>query len=350
MRDYINGKEVHLFYKPMFNEVQKNIWYNSGTSKSYTIGDNIPSKTMYYILPKDFLILNYNVDYNKIDFHIIENHKIFKTININDIDDSFFSKYKTVFDSKGYKLNIKRKQDCIDFIYDTENKFSFEIERQKEISDIIYNILDPLYVFKGYLIDILNELTNTNNANIYPNQIRDFLNKHSDIEADIYELFNINSMDSLYEKLFKGNIENLSMAINYTSEKIELYNKKVDRLNNLSSLTTDELVSNYNLKWHKKDNFSKEKTLGELLFCFIYASVNRNDEVDDFLGDPFEKYLSIKNTLKSYLLEHPAILKSYCKWQELDSLMLEEIYSLCEFVITSKDEDYLNNLPTHLIF
>lgn len=350
MYDYINGDQVKIFYTPIFDEVKRNTWHSGGRLKSYNTGDTVPIKTLYYKLPKDFLILSDDLDYNNIQIHVIEDSKVVETTKLNDLDDSFFNKYETVLNCRGISINIKSKQDCIDYIEATENKFKDISKNGIEVSNIIKTNLHPLCTLKRHLlgknlqkkeIPIEQKLKNIENT----------LNQNLNLKTNILNLFNLKSIEELTGLFTKGN-ESLEYTqdtmLKYIDSKVDFYNSKINELNEENKPTFEEIIKKYNKRWIKEDKYEKEALLGEFIDCFIYSYMSKDDEINSFLGDPFEKYLILKSTIKDLLEENPRLVESYCTWQEFNEEEKETIKSLSYFILKSDDKDECKDIISNI--
>lgn len=341
MYDYINGDQVKLFYIPIFDEVKKDTWHSGGTLHSFATGDIIPSKTLYYKLPKDFLILKEDSDYNQIEVHIIEDSKVMDTVNIHSLDDSFFSRYSSVLNHKGTSIKIKSKEDCVEYIKDSSKKFHNINKARAEISDIINNELNPLYTIQRYLLEPYIQ-----GSNISPYQkaknIKNTLSRYTKLKLEIFKLLNIASLEELKQLLTEDidcSKKTEDIILNYVRPKIDHFNFQVQELNKKNKPSFEEIIEKYNDKWINENKYKKEIFFGELLYCFQYAYSEKDDKVDDFLGDPFEKYLALKNTIKDLLTQNPGLIESYSKWQEFNKEEESLIKDLSDFLLNSKDGD-----------
>lgn len=106
MYDYINGEQVKCFYTPLFyaDDLEPNnyIYHSGGSLTGFNTGDLVPTETMYYKYPKDFIIYDFRND----DFvHIIKDNKVYDTVKINTLDKKYFS-FKFI-DYFGRTLNLK---------------------------------------------------------------------------------------------------------------------------------------------------------------------------------------------------------------------------------------------------
>lgn len=341
MYDYINGDQVKLFYIPIFDEVKKNTWHSGGTLHSFSTGDIIPSKTLYYKLPKDFLILKEDSDYSQIEVHIIEDSKVIDTVNIHSLDDSFFSRYGVVLNHKGTSIKIKSKEDCVEYIKDSSKKFDDINKARAEISDIINDELNPLYTIQRHLLE-----SYIKESNISPYQkaknIENTLNRYTKLKLEIFKLLNIGSLEELKQLLTKDIDSSKQIEdtiLNYVRPKIDHFNSKVQELNKKCKPSFEEIIEKYNEKWINENKYKEEAFFGELLYCLQYAYSEKDDKIDDFLGDPFEKYLALKNTLKDLLLQNSGLIESYSKWQEFNNEEYSIVKGLSSFILNSSDND-----------
>lgn len=339
--DYINGIPVKFFYTPIFNEYKKDVWHGDGSNTYYDTGDMIPTKTLYYNLPQNFLILSQNIENNNIEIHIIEDSRVLDTISINRLGDSFFSADRVIFNTYGEQIKIKSVSDCKNYIYESNNKFEELNKINDKISDLFNNILQPLYDLKIIFLSIFSDKKNSNYS-LKVQDLENILNKNEKIKKDILDILNIKDSSDLSDYIFKIKDNNPVLAdklLKYIDYEIDINNTNFNELQNKNKPSVDDILKTYNQKWIIQNKFKKESHLGKLIDCFIHYYSSRYDKVDDFLGNPFEKYLILKNTIKDLLIKNPTLIASYGAWINLDEEKTDLIYSLCNFILKSNDED-----------
>lgn len=330
----INKQNIKPLYTPIFNYSKREIWHST-THNEYKVGDIVIPQTLYYILPKKFFILHQHSP-NNIELYLIEDSKVIKTLNLNTLDDSFFNAKPTIINNNGDFLNIHSVDNCKRYIYETNNKFE-ELKRvNNTIAELLNNVLTPLYNFK---LDIIHVFTQENNRSL-TNDIYEILNKNKQIQKDILKIFNLKDTSNLINLLTKDNSkQSYNKIIDYINSEIDINNIKFNELQKTKKPSIEDIVADYNKKWLLENTLKKESLFGELIDCFILHYSSRYDKVDDFLGDPFERYITLKNTIKELLLQNPTLTNSYLSWINLNDTEKAILLSLCDFILESKDND-----------
>lgn len=346
MNNFTTIKQEKAFYIPIFDEVKRNVWRSNNIFETLKKGDLIINKTLYYKLPKNFLILQEEHDLDNVKLHIIEDSKIIDTVSINNLDDSFFIENYIVFDKNGISIKIKSKSDCINYV----KEYYVELYKLKKVrlkvSDVINNELSPLFTIQE---NLLNEyLPNKNiNSKLKIKNIENILNKYTDLKNEIFTLLEIKSITELQSLLSEDSTsykKTENTILSYINERTDNLIISIKTLNDENNLDLEEVIKNHNDKWVNASEYEQESFLGELLECFIQAYLNKDDELDDFFGDPLEKYINLKTTIKELINEDLNLIESYCKWQEFNQNDEVFIKDLFDFILKSNNEDNYEKL------
>lgn len=118
LNDYLNDKPIKCFYDISFNKTihdinnnKSGVNYVQNESRSFKIGDILPTKSSYYYYPDNFYIYDYTSDEHIL--HIIEDniYKGYKTVD--DIEIDYDNSY--IVNMNGLEiLDIKSKSDFYD--------------------------------------------------------------------------------------------------------------------------------------------------------------------------------------------------------------------------------------------
>ena len=203
MYDYINGKQVKCFYTPLFYvddlEPNKYIYHSGGSLTGFNNRDLVPTETMYYKYPKDFIIYDFRND----DFvHVIKDNKVYDTIKINSLTKEYFN--LKFIDYFGRTLNIKNfkdmkliqedfnklfnsKKDLIKNIKENQNKKNKLLEKADNLNKEFNN---KWFIYEFSLEKYLGELSecylwlkenNDKDINLCKSLLKDLFLTHKDI-------------------------------------------------------------------------------------------------------------------------------------------------------------------------
>lgn len=115
MYDYLEDEQVKMFYRPIFSnesvEGEIGTWHSGGSLMSYTIGEELPLKTLYYQYPDNFIVFDLQFSVEKL--FIVENGILKDMKPISKLVDGEVE--RPVFNKYGTQLNIESKQDFYDY-------------------------------------------------------------------------------------------------------------------------------------------------------------------------------------------------------------------------------------------
>lgn len=115
--DFINGMQIKCFYLPIFYKEDENyaVFHSGGTLQFFEEGDEVPTQTMYYKYPNNFIIYNYR---SIAPAHLIKDGKVVCTKNIELFTKSDWENVEVVIDYYGNLINVHSTQDCLDLFND----------------------------------------------------------------------------------------------------------------------------------------------------------------------------------------------------------------------------------------
>jgi hypothetical protein len=131
MYDYLGGEQIKIFYHPIFSSKdimtgKPSIWHSGGILADFDENSELPLMTGYYKYPQNFIVFDYNWDYE--DIWIIKNGKFvnfkkYTELTKEDLGDAVFNYY-------GSELNISSLQDFYNI--KKESKEAKELYDNKE--------------------------------------------------------------------------------------------------------------------------------------------------------------------------------------------------------------------------
>ena len=259
MYDSINGEQVKCF--PWAHFYNDDIVYSGGNLDCYGEGEMVPYKNEFYNYGKNFIILDIDefpeTGYNDYDFiiHFIKDGKVVGTY-YDDIDkEILFDKLDSVVSYRGTLLNIRSKDDILNYIND-------------------------LRLYRKNLLKLREHL------------------------------------DELFKKASKCRNE-IAKAKEGSKEKESLKNK-IEKIFDLMKEERERIKSDEDAlldtmqKWYTDISDIEDLiVLGEYLHVYNKIINKRNSaEVDDL-----EK---VKNNITSLLANDNTLYQRYVKWQESD--------------------------------
>lgn len=305
MYDCLNGEQVKCFYKPIFSkeENQGVLWHSGGNSIYYGDNASLPIKTLYYNYSKNFLI--YDEDCKLV--HIVKDGKLHKTDKLYYLTDREFNFFKKVINTYGDELKI---ESLTDFSRYNEEK----INMKKDI-DQLYKKINPtsdviLQLFKfekgqNCDIDFLLSILNKSEAQ----ELIDNINKLS-----IAKSFSNPIELELLKKEVPRDILVDSLK-NITSEVLKRLSNKDAEERKVYGEYRKNILLNFKSKW-VCENFSKEKLLGEYIYCINFLSYYQDDDNSSLHNK--EKYLLCKEELIKFIDENPGLVNKYIDWIKPD--------------------------------
>lgn len=326
--DYINGEQVKCFYRPIFS-VDEGIWHSGGHMTDYLDGDEVPTKTMHYKYPDNFMILDYKKYENSCYIHIIKDKKIFKTCNLNNISNNDFKDNNLVVDYYGTSiLKINSTEDINCYIKESRNLN----EKIKELNKDAHNT--HAIFFKCFrLIQSLDEIEE-------PSKVLDLISEDNFklVKSILYKK-NITSFLQ-----FKNKKEELLTDIQYLEELKplfkEAFEKEFHRLNKEHESKKSiayKLIQPYEEqhinKWYSKDIHALEKEFGEYLDCIIYLF--KEKDRDSSILDNMGRYIACKKEFLNFIEKNIGIKERYIKWSELNKEDVQTLENTLNLVLYS---------------
>lgn len=345
--DYINGEQVKVFYSPIYDEDSKNTWHSGGRMVGFDNGDEVPLKTLYFKRPSNFMVFDENSYDGKPLLHVIRDGKVYGTFDVENFDDNLFNDNDLVLTYYGQPINIKTSKDCYQYIRDYDTRYEKIREINKEYRDLLDNKLSPLGAIHGELGDneVRNKIRPTKEEKL-PLIIKS-IKKMPDFEKITLDLFKCSSIELLEDllrndnelwELFKNTIQPIAKV---------MFHKTHDQMNVISE-NNKHLIKEVDLqfseKWIPENKFKEEEEFGELLDCLLWAYSSKDDKPLKSLTAPMDRYVSVKNAIKEFILNTPGILDSYSKWQNLSNEEFEWLKAMSDFITNSKDTEFNDEL------
>ena len=271
MYDYLNGEQVKVFYSPIFilegfGDNKPTINHSGGSLRSFTVGDELPIETSYYIYPKDFIIFDYRFseeemkEYSDIEANVmVIKNKFLKAVkwdnklSLRDIGSK-------VVDNYGRTLNVHSLEDFALIKKDFRDLEAKRISEEEE--------LFPNGMF--YTLE--------NNYEEYMSK-RDELNEIRDNTIGEFNRRWINFNENYLEKKFGEYLESitflgLSMADPNPEKDIDGHKKSLKACVNEIKLLIEkdaDIVSKY-VKWQNKDEVTSHLVLSSIKLAEKFMS------------------------------------------------------------------------------
>lgn len=345
--DYINGEQVKVFFHPIYEERTKSTWHSGGSLNNFYNGDSVILKTLYYKRPKNFIVLDENDHEKNPLVHIIKNGKIEATTPLRSANNSYFDNNEAILTYNGDRINLKTKEDCLEYIKYLEyweNKYR---EITKEHSDIFNN----RYIPSNWIISHIKPTENINKFRPdrkskldvifkginHIQEIRDCLNNNFESYDKLQAL--LVSDDELWNK-FCDLVYPMAIEIHKASEEL------LDSIAKNNEPLLKELQKEFEDKYKLEDTYLKETQLGEYLECFRYMYKDKSEvRVIKGLPSSEEVYNSLLLAIKDFIQQNNGIVNSYIKWLELDEVQANNIKKIFNGIIENKEDipvNYLN--------
>lgn len=310
--DSINGEQIKCFYTPIFS-TPEGIWYSGGHMIDFIDGDEVPTKSMYYKYPDNFIILDHDTYNTGCCIHIIKDKKVFKTCTLTDISNDYFKDNTLVINRHGTSiLNISSVEDLKLYIKDTNTLFNtihdLETETRNSFDKFLkcFRLIQKFEAMKqdDKILDLID------NDNFY-------------LVEPFFKNRNINTFKELKDKkkeLLLNNelLEDLTLFFKETLNKeFKKLNKEHDDKDSKSKELIKPYKEKHSQKWFLKDEFILEKEFGEYLECITYLFYEKGK---NYAGiDNMERYLSCKEAFDTFIKNNPEIKDKYIAWAELDN-------------------------------
>lgn len=345
--DYINGEQVKAFYSPIYDNDTKGTWHSGGRMVGFDNGDEVPLQTLYYKRPSNFMILDENSQNSTPILHVIKDGKVYGTFNVEDFNDNLFKDNSLVLDYYGRAINIKESKECYEYIKDFDIRYEKIRKINKEHRDLLNNRLSPLGTISGELSN--NSMRNT----IRPTKkeklplILDSIKLMPDFEKTTLDLFNKSSLEDLKNLLMEDDVAWESFKTNIQPIAKKLFDETYALMDEISESTKsakEEVNLEFTRKWIPENQFDKEEQFGEFLDCLLWAYSCKDERPLTNFQAPMDRYISVKNATKEFILNTPNIIDSYSNWQNLSTKEYEWLKSISDFIVNSKDAEYNDKL------
>lgn len=324
--DYINGEQVKCFYIPVFSE-HGGVWHSGGRMISFTDGDEVPVKTMYYKYPDNFMIFDHNSYFGDCYVHIIKDKKVFKTCTVTDMKDEYFVGNELVVSYYGAKIfNIKSVQDMKDYINASLEFNKLRTNLDKDTTKAMDNFMRCFRLTQA--------IENVKDK-------KDALNLITKDNFEVVKLLDMNTFKdiSTFNQL-QDMKENLMLNEDYINEFFkefkELLNKQFYFLEEEHSKKSKQAKKRlkpykeeYDKKWFIEDEFTLEKEFGEYLEVIIPLFEYKDVESDIAIFNNMNRYISCRDRFNAFIKQNDDIKERYIKWANLDQ---EEIQILDEIL------------------
>lgn len=360
--DYINGEQIKIFYHPIFDENSKDTWHSGGSMIDYNTGEQVPIKTLYYNRPKDFLVFDENEYQNNPLLHVIKDGVIFNTISLKDATDDLFINNILVLNYYGYELNIKSKEDCYNFMKESNEYEENYRKINKPTHDLLHKKLKPISWIKTFIKD--SETVNK----IKPTRLKKLdtafegINELPEIQKTLEDNFSFKSLEKFKESLVAddklyNNFVDIILPI--AEEKQKQYNEEYDEIKSKLEPQLEKLRHEYFSKYFPESPYKIEAQLGEYIDCLRYMYHCRDKERPSQLTSNRVRYDALIEAMKDFINKHNNIVDSYIKWLELNDVQAQYIKSICEGIFVNPNdlpaenlqdiyEDFHKNIKTDL--
>lgn len=322
MYDLLNDSTIKCFYSPVCYRFKEDDNYSiykiDGNLKSYKDGDELPLKTLYYKYPSNFVIY----DDDNLCLNIIKDSKLFKSVNVKNLNSNDISNIKFTFNTNGERLSF------INDNFETyKNKLLMYskavIYRKRKIKEIYRNCNKTRKVLLELNIVIRSELNN------YVGII-DFFDEHdyrlvNDYLNSKHISFTLNNK-SLKESKFK--LESI-LKDNFLGKELKNFIDSVIVLNILDRLNKCSIAESEMIKFQVEpiekefketwicNIYEEEKHLGELIYLIYSIKYFDSNSNIDYIGDKEELDFCMKE-IQNMLKKDFSIVKSYLDWIALD--------------------------------
>lgn len=332
--DYINGEQVKCFYRPVYSEGE-GIWHSGGYMLGYVNGETVPVKTIYYKYPTNFIIFDELLNERSAIIHIIKESKVLKTVSLDSFKDEDFESIDGIFDYYGVELNLKNKQDMIDYIDAHNNHIDF-INKTRATADKLFDKFLS-YHSLDKKIDRLKKFNKLNKIFDYLSLFNDNDTNFKTKFLNILSKYNIKDLSDENKDLLVKNenfINDFSkLLIEESAIKLEIFNNKHSKEKERISKILKPKIKEFNNRWLIKDKYALEKSFGEYLDVIMILFETRNDK-DILTMDNKKIYLDCKQKFIDFINENEGIKEKYIKWGEFtkeEEEEIDEILKMCVY-------------------
>lgn len=354
MYDYINGEQVKIFFHPIYEDRAKNTWHSGGSLLGYKDGDSITLKTLYYKRPKNFIVLDENEYEERPILHIIKDGKIHSTIELKDAVDTLFENNECVLTYYGQEINLKTKEDCLNYIRDQKTLYEKCDEIKKDYFDVknnrympslwIISHIKPTETVSKIRPDIESKLDVIFRGIERIEEIKKVVEENFGAYEKIID--NIKADKDLIDK-FYDIVYPIANEIHKSSGEI------LDSLGEKNRPLLQELEKEFQDKYLFENSYSDEKQLGEYLECLRYMYDDRKEErVIKDLPSNKERYDSLISAIKEFVANKEGIMNNYIEWLELSESQGEKVIEIINRVLEEEDSipvGYLDEILSSFI-
>lgn len=330
MYDYINGEQVKCFYRPIYSE-KDGIWYSGGHMTGYVTGEVLPTKTLYYKYPSNFLIFDEMLFEHSAMIHIVKDSKVFKTVLLDEFDENYFGSIHNVYNYYGIELNLKNKKDMRDYI-EARNKYIEETNLVRGKADkllnefLSYHTMDrklKLMIKTNKLNTIFKYLSLFNKDDKNFNfKFKEILLRYDILLDNIDDLTDEHKSLLIKDENFINDFSKLLIEESAIKAKIldDEHKKEKERIRG----KYHDIINKFNDRWYIQDEYKLEKTFGEYLT--VIAELYQIKDFENVASfNNAERYNQCKKDFIDFISKNDGIKDKYIKWVDFNEDDKKEI-------------------------